>query len=305
MNKLVQQTEPYQFPSLMHDLDMETYKQIDALNSHSAGTLMDVSPYHFWYEKEHPEPPSAPMKLGTLVHDLILEPDKIEYRVLPKDGNKKTSLGKRLLVESYCRWMEMDPPFSEQKAEGKILDEQLKVLESAFAMTPWYTISEDDIGMGERIRENLFKNSETAQALFADGKPEVTALWEDQGCKKKARCDWVPEGHEIILDLKSIDCASYDDCYRAVQRFGYDYQGAWYREAGRATGLGDRAFVLLFFERKAPFQSRFFHFLREDLDKAAHRNQIASARYVKAKQSGRWESYPDTIEPMPMPQYRY
>ena len=305
------ESEPFGFPSVMRSLPFATYLEIEALNSHGATTILDESPYHFRYEREHPAPSTKAKTAGTLVHEMILEPEKKGYLILPKGGEKSSKAGLTLLLDAYCEWLDTTPPPSEETAPAKIMRDQVQQLEQLFESDPRYLVTEEQMENAKATRENVFRREAPgvpgiAETLFADGDPELTLLWEDStGCKKKARADWMPASHEIILDVKSIDRAGNSAIERAIRNFNYDFQGQFYIEGTEACGLGKRVFVILFVERNPPFHSRLKYFSDKDMADASRRNQHAAKLYHDAMTSGYWPSYPQTIDPIIMSKYRY
>ena len=305
MTDLTTQTEAFGFPSVIQGLDFSTYLEIEALNSHGAQTILDKSPAHFAYEREHPREQSAAMRLGTLLHDLLLEPEKCAYRIIPEGADKASNMGKEVLVSFYCAALEREAPRIEEKlADGKRLSAQLDILEASFAERGLYAVKQEAFGRAQRMRDSLFANP-IAKSILDDGSPEVTLLWRDREFQvpKKARVDWLPEAHEIMPDIKTIAAAGWEDTMRSVAKFGYRLQAAHYLEGAAAVGLPHKIFALFFVESDPPHGVRLVHFDPRDVQEGAARLRAATRQYAEAVASGRWPGYPVEIERIDLPKW--
>ena len=67
------------------DIPNEEYHRSNGTSSSSLKTLLEQTPAHLEYNRTHPKDSTENMKLGTLVHMLVLEPDKFEeeYIIVP------------------------------------------------------------------------------------------------------------------------------------------------------------------------------------------------------------------------------
>ena len=75
-------------PGIYKDMSFSDYKAIDALNP-STVLNMRTSAKEFEYARSHPKPETAGMRLGSLMHMAILEPDKFVSEVAVWDGIRK------------------------------------------------------------------------------------------------------------------------------------------------------------------------------------------------------------------------
>jgi len=99
------------------------------------------------------------------------------------------------------------------------------------------------------------KNHEEAFDAFAEGKPEQTLIWQEEGgiwCR--ARLDWLKERTGAIWDYKTTTSAQPDDWQRRLFDLGGDLQEAWYRRGVKALGLSnDPQFRFIVQEVEAPY----------------------------------------------------
>jgi exodeoxyribonuclease VIII len=96
------------------------YHAHKALSSSNLKDLL-ISAWSFAYNKKFPKKSTIAMQLGTLVHSLLLEPEKIEEEFFVADKPKRTSKeGKeeynRLLIEANNRIWISPSDFSECEA---------------------------------------------------------------------------------------------------------------------------------------------------------------------------------------------
>jgi len=135
------------------------------------------SPYHYWSRFLAPErPPSvqtAAMKLGSLTHCAVLEPDELSsrYGIAP---DRRTNAGKSVAAEMEAAGIEaVTAPEMEQA-----------------------------MAMAASVRSH-----QAAAALLRDGKAEQSFWWDDStGLRCKCRPDWY--NGTTIVDLKTTTDAS-------------------------------------------------------------------------------------------------
>ena len=158
---------------------MTTNEQYHADPAISASHLHAVaaSPYHYWSRFLAPgRPPSvqtAAMKLGSLTHCAVLEPDELSSRYgicLPRN----TKAGKEM--------------------EGEMIAAGIEAV-TASEM-------EQAMAMAGSVRSH-----QAAAALLRDGKAEQSFWWDDlTGLRCKCRPDWYTG--TTIVDLKTTTDAS-------------------------------------------------------------------------------------------------
>jgi hypothetical protein len=79
---------------MIKSLPASDYHKIKALSASTAKTLLK-SPAHYLASLANPREPTAAMRLGTLCHTLVFEPDDFEkdFAIMPK-VDKRTKFGK-------------------------------------------------------------------------------------------------------------------------------------------------------------------------------------------------------------------
>ena len=233
------------------------------------------------------------MKLGNDFHTLVLEEQSFFERCvqgLDMDGRKKE-------VKEFN---------AAQELEGKrVIKAQTKYNQAGdldiWKPSDWFKIHE---------MNHSINNHTSAKYLLkdAEGPREATLVWTDTvagtGAHCKARMDrYVPE-MKAVVDLKSAADASKDGFRRAITKYGYDIQAAWYTDGAIANGLEVDGFIFVAIEKQPPYAIGTY-LLKMDWIEAARADYIKLLEmYEKCKKEDKWPAYDDTIVELDMPKYR-
>lgn len=258
-------------PRVIHGLDFDEYRAIDAINA-SGLKLLKRSPAHFQQARLEPHAPTTAQALGTLVHLLVLEPERENEVAVAPECDRRTRGGKDA-------WAEF---------QAKAADRLIVTAEQ------WDT--------ARRMRDAVRANP-NALALLSDGAPEVTLLHPLDSIPIKCRLDWLCDGHEVIVDLKTASDASEPEFSRAAGKYGYHLQAALYSDSAEACGLGARAFVFLVVESAAPFGVALYVLDDDALRVGRIRYQRAMDRYRECLAADHWPGYPTEIQPLSVPKW--
>ena len=255
---------------LIHDLPFAEYLALDRLSSSGLKALAR-SPAHLAYASTHHSPASPAQALGTHVHGLLLEPETYRAAIVP-ECDRRTKAGK----ETYASFLS----------------------ESVGA----HVVTQDQQAKAIAMRDAVLAQPYAA-ALLAVGKPEVTALWETDGVECKARFDWLPSGHQVLVDLKTASEADYDGFARAAGRYKYAYQASLYNMASKACGLGDRPMIFIVVENEAPFAVALYTLDEEAIYSATHRIERLLEQYAECRASGVFSGYPMEVQTLTLPRW--
>lgn len=177
-----------------------------------------ASPYHYWKRyldpNRPPIEPTAAMRLGTLVHCAVLEPDELalRYAIAP---DRRTKEGKAAAAEFEAAGIEPVPAADMATA----------------------------IAMRDAVRSHP-----DAAALLKDGKAEQSFWWDDQlsGLRCKCRPDWMTGN--TLVDLKTTTDASPRGFAKSVAHWRYHVQADHY-----LCGTPMSHFVFIVVEKTYPF----------------------------------------------------
>jgi hypothetical protein len=172
-------------------MDFADYRAIKAINASSIKrgreSMLQMHEAMTGPETE----PTPSMRLGTLTHLMVLEPDLALSKINKFEGTRR----------------------------GKAWDAHCEQYDIAFAVKP------DEMDTLQRMRDCVWANKEAAW-LIEHSKHEVTRLWDGNYGKAKARLDM--QGDLWFADLKTtayIDAAGFG---RQFFSLGYDLQYGWY-----------------------------------------------------------------------------
>ena len=280
----------------IHDVDAATYHRFRAASASGLRVIHARTPAHLRQTWDEVDKPSLALVLGTLIHQLVLEPKTPLPRIaiVPEEytipEGTKVEKGAPRPGEivpwnnraGYCReWRAL------QEAAGKI------VLEA-------------------KGKDSMETVRECAQAVEADDKAfpllrwarqrESTLVWETEARTQcKARLDaW---GDGIIVDIKTTTDASPDGFRRHAYDLGYHLQAAWYVD-GLATVLGIEppAFYFVAVEKDSRLVT-VHHATHDFLQRGREAYGRALAQFEEAWASGVWPGYAPGIHDLDVPEW--
>ena len=246
------------------DMPAVDYRATRALNASSLRYALQ-SLYHFKYHYEAPpSPPTPAMRLGTMVHTAILEPDEFEWRYAPGPINPKTG-------EPFGTNTNAFRDAEAEAGDGVTL-----------------------VGKGElerlaAIRLAAWDHSESRAALHELTHTEASIFWTESDWKCKGRPDGVREGADgYILDVKTISRLNQRNMRNRLWDHGYDISAAWY-QMGWKTLTGDMLPVyLLFAETVAPYDVALLAIDQDTLAVGAQRALTLFGAVREAKEKNQW-----------------
>jgi len=255
----------------------EEYCAIDAANKSGLDKFLK-SPLHYWAEyldpNREPREDTPALKLGKAIHCAVLEPARFidNYKALPKDLDRRTKDGKA----SY----------------------------EAIISSGSIPLSSDDFDTCVAISESI-KKSIAAREIFAKGKSELTAVWEDSKVRCKARIDWFTDDHAVLIDLKSTEDAGPEAFARSLLEYGYHRQAAWYVDGlVAATNLSkEPLFVFAVYEKKPPYASAFYYATPEMLEQGRVENRRLLSKYIECRAAKSWPGYPEELRAAEFPRW--
>ena len=226
------------------------------------------SPFHYWSRYINPDrpavEPTAAMRLGSLVHCAILEPDDLlqRYGVC---GPRNTKAGKEQAAEMAANGIE--------------------------------AVSEADMALALSMTASV-RNHPHAAALLAQGKAEQSFWFDDaqSGLRCKCRPDWFYGS--TVVDVKTTTDASPSGFARSVASFRYHVQASHYL----AGTFADR-FIFIAVEKTYPYcvgvyelDTAAMH--HGDMLRRQNLQTIADCRAIN-----HWPGYSDICETISLPSW--
>lgn len=227
-----------------------------------------ASPYHYWKRfldpQRAPVEPTAAMRLGTLVHCAVLEPDDLlqRYGVC---GPRNTNAGK-------------------EQAAAMAADGIEAVTEADMALA---------LSMCAAVREHP-----AAAALLAAGKAEQSFWWDDipTGLRCKCRPDWYTG--TTIVDLKTTTDASPAGFAKSVANFRYHVQANHY-----LAGTSAERFVFIAVEKTYPYAVGVYELDLAAMEHGEALRRANLAVIADCRTIGEWPGYGTGIQALSLPQW--
>lgn len=255
-----------EYTGIVHGLDELVYHRLPGLASTGAKRLIQRSPAHYRWEQEH-RTEKAAYDFGHVVHGLVLGTG-LEVDVIDADSWRS----KAAQDERRAAYAAGHVPM--------LAADYDRAVNAALAV----------------------KVHPVAGPLFHGGSAEVSLFWTDEttGVECRGRLDYLrPDG---IVDLKTTRDANPADFGRAVAKFGYDLQTAWYR-GGYEAITGERLrFVHVLVETEEPHAVSVIELDEEALHVGALKAARAREIYAECTSTGQWPGYdPTVIHPVGLP----
>lgn len=247
---------------LVHGLPASQYRARPGLGGTALKDLAR-SPAHYRERADRPPEPGAAMRVGTAAHALVLEPETTGRLVTATPAvDRRTTAGR----EAYAAWQ------AEISPEAIVLP------------TEDHTHA---CRMAEAVRRHP-----VAAELLANGAPEVSAFWTEEGVACKARADWL---NGILVDLKTTRDASPRPMASAAAKLGYALQQAHYQSAF----CKEMVFVCV--ESAPPYLVAVYVLSAYDVERAGELRRVLLERYRDCEESGVWPGYPAEIRELRLP----
>jgi hypothetical protein len=208
--------------------------------------------------------PTAAMRLGSLAHCAVLEPDELHnrYAIAP---DRRSNAGKALAADMAARGLE--------------------------------AVTESDMALAANMAIAV-QGHPYAGALLADGKAEQS-FWADDtatGQRCKCRPDWY-QGTTIV-DLKTCQDASPNAFARACATFAYHTQAAHY-----LNGTFADRFVFVAVEKVYPFCVGIYELDAAAMDAGAEQCRIGLQTISDCRAINEWPGYTTTCDTISMPNW--
>jgi hypothetical protein len=254
-----------------------TYHAHPALSSSGAKLLLPPScPAKYRWARDNPQPSNDVFDLGTATHTLVLGAGKPLHPVQADTWNTKAAREER----------------DQARAAGSV------------------PLLAKDMARAEAMAAAV-RSDRWAHRLLSGGRPEVSAFWTDQttGVRCRARFDHLPAprtGRRVLIgDLKTAASAEPTEFAKAVARYGYDVQNAWYEEAALASDLAPSGvgFVFVVVENTPPHVVQTYQLDGWTVSRAADRCAEARRVFADCATAGVWPGYDEPLTTLTMPRW--
>lgn len=212
-------------------------------NSHLG--YFERSPAHYREAvlRADPPEPTPAMRLGSILHKMILEPDTFfeQYAEMPEGSPRRPTDRQR-----FAKKPSPETVFAVEWWDAFERDNVNKEI-----------VTSDEVKQARAISEAIRTNPAIG-GFFKDGLAEQTYVAEHPatGLKLKCRPDWIVERDDVfvVIDLKSTVDARPFPFQRSAWNYGYFRQAAFYCDViGYATERWPDAFLFVAFEKEPPY----------------------------------------------------
>lgn len=230
------------------------------------------SPAHYKWARENPQDPTPAMRIGTLTHMAVLEPDKFadDCVVIPT-MDRRTKAGKELWEQ-----FQADHPTQELLTN----DEHTRIM---------------------AIRDAVYAHPLARKLLDKIARVEASTFWTDSatGVECKCRPDAILT-NGMLIDLKTTQDAG-PEFHRSVSKYRYHVQAAYYGDG--MGGMDQYPMIFIAVETSGPHLVSCHSIAPDTLmaGREAYRRNLET--YLECFQSGEWPGYPTTINQIELPNW--
>jgi exodeoxyribonuclease VIII len=230
--------------------------------SKSGLDLINKSPAHYKWAHENPTPQTPAMRIGSLTHLAVLEPDRFDAEcvVLPS-LDRRTKAGK----EAFEQFQADHPGF-----EMLTSDEHTRI-----------------IGIRDAVRAHPMGR----KLLDRIAQVEVSTFWKDEDTGVDCRCR--PDGildNGMLIDLKTTTDAGRE-FERSVRQFRYHVQAAFY-----AMGNGGAPMIFIAAEKDPPYMVACYMFDPDTIADGEYDARQNLKTYAECLATDTWPGYSAGIQ---------
>jgi len=273
------------------DFDDTRYHGSGGVSSTSLKYLLQRAPNYFLCKQNQQNKPTEAMKMGSLVHTMILEPETVKQKYVqcPEFGDLRKTANKTAKLEFEERNQDKDAVKSE-------------LYEKA-----------------ERMAESVLSHP-TASLLLDGSINESSVYWwfkgdyEDERKYKqmcKVRPDAISTTHPgMIIDIKTTDDASFTGFAKSIHKFNYHLSAAMYLEGCNSNKeLLDKTkafiftnFVWVVVEKEYPYNVACYSMCKTDYNIGRMLFRKSMMVLHDAKEDN-FPGYPEEIREIELPAY--
>jgi len=237
------------------------------------------SPAHYLASLTTVRKETPAMRIGSLFHGLVLEPERVRIAVAPV-CDKRTKEGKAIW-EAFCA-----------ENGGPDLETQI--------------VTADEGEMLQGMVASVRAHPAASRLLSGPGIAEGSAWWVDEQSGELCRCrpDKYRQDLGIIVDLKSTEDASLDGFTRSVAKYRYAMQAAFYSDGiEAATFKPVNGFAFVAVEKTAPYAVQCFVLDSQSLEAGRVTYMNLLMTLADCKHDGKFPAYSDAIETLSLPNW--
>lgn len=265
-------------PGIYDHMPNAEYHGADGI-SKSGLDLIARSPAHYKYAQDHQRESTDSMDKGSLVHDLVLEPNHVDERYAVMPASIKQRRGKEYEA------------FKASAGERKIL-------------------TAPQMEEGRRIAQAVHTNPVAMEIITratGEGYIEQSVFAEDFGTGMLCKCRPDIRIGNRLYDLKTTRNAAGRSFAYSARNFRYHVQAAFYMDVCRWAGIEVDHFGFIAVDTDVmPYQCTVFHDLSPgSMEQGRGLYTADLSLYAQCMESGEWPGYPDEYQILDVSGYAY
>jgi hypothetical protein len=283
----------------MAALPREGYDQLKGWNASLLKVAITRTPAHAWHAFLSPDRPpsmdSPAFRIGTLVHQALLEPD-VWQRIIPCTNGPTT----KAFAEA-AKAAAADGKTIAQANEYQLAAAMAQSVQQHAALGPWFTPTPEHLQLNE-----------------------LTLRWVDgatgHDCKGRLDAVRITDEEILILDLKTTADASVSEFGRSAASYHYILQAAFYADGlfycGRSLeqllGLPEGAligrpvtFEFVAIEKESPYQVARYRLTSDQASMGRRLYRRALQAVTTASELGWWPGYDIAPAPLELPPWAW
>lgn len=224
-----------------------------------------------WPEEE----PSSALRMGSLVHSMVLEPAAVQerYAMLPK-VDKRTKEGKALIEA-----------FEQAAGDKEVIDEK-------------------DWTIAERCTDALLNHDSVKDLIGGKGIIEKPIYWKLDGVDVAGTPDYVDLNRGLIVDVKTTQDASPDEFMKSAVGYGYHRQAWMYLDAVKEVHGVECRFFFAVVENSRPFHAAAYEPTYGFIEQGEAEVRKLLEQYQARLASDNWDhAWQRDINQLPLPKW--
>lgn len=271
--------------------------------SKSGLDLINQSPAHYITSKRNPKPSTPAMILGTALHCLVLEPEEFDKQYIKSPESApsrptKTQLNAKKPSAATVAAIEFWRQWDEENKEKTVLTGNKEGDDPFWKPGDWDTI--------HRMRDAIDSHPFASILLdHSQGKAEQSVYWVDNETKKLCRCrpDFINDAHNLAIDLKSTEDASYSEFARSCAKYRYHVQDPFYRDGLKAVNRKVDGFIFVAVEKTPPYGVAVYQLDPESVRVGRAQYQKNLEVYARCHKDNDWPIYAEEIRELELPKW--
>lgn len=261
-------------PGEYHNLPEERYHALKYA-SHSYLCDMKRSPAHCLHSMTCGREATPALLLGRAIHFAVLQPDlfRDRYTILPEGDGRSAEV-------------------KAARAEARRLYGEDNLL------------SRDDFQRCIAVRDAVWSHPRAKALLAARTDTEISGVWDDEptGIRCKLRSDFLCRGG-VIGDLKTTENASRREFEKAIFRWSYYMQGAFYHHGWAKLRQPQEHFCIIAVEKSPPHGVCVYRLEDDALAEGDNEFRALLVKFAECQQSGEWPGYSNDFERIGLPRW--